>query len=72
MLDFVQDASFQPTERQEEMMFSLCQQLHLNFSEVTKSLTSHAAYSSKLTELYNKRQEQRRAAPETVGVLQGK
>lgn len=48
------------------MMFSLCRQLRLDFTETTRPLTTHALYSSTLTELNKLRNEEQKKTGQKV------
>jgi hypothetical protein len=69
-----QEEDYAPTEKQEEMMRSLCRQLMLNFVEVTAPLVTRAAYSQKLADLLALRNTRQTVASNQVnnGMLCGR
>lgn len=62
----LQEAVFQPSDPQRQLMASLCQQLGLNFNEVTAPLSTHDLYSDKLDKLLKAKHAQQAAGNELV------
>lgn len=58
----MQESTFTPSDKQDELMRQLCRNLGLSHTEVTKDLTSHELYSAKLSDLIEQDRQRRSRA----------